>query len=71
MILAPFQKLTQVEFINIKIKESAVQFLTIVNPHDKIKQVIEFIHVYLFCSHLFIYLIIFFILNFTVYITTS
>ncbi|XP_050531513.1 protein abnormal spindle isoform X2 [Daktulosphaira vitifoliae] len=35
MILAPFQKQTQVEFSNIKLKETAVRCLTVVNPLDK------------------------------------
>ncbi|XP_060849151.1 abnormal spindle-like microcephaly-associated protein homolog [Rhopalosiphum padi] len=35
MVLAPFQKQTQVEFNNIKLKEIAVRFLTVVNPLDK------------------------------------
>lgn len=39
MILAPFQKPTQIEFANIKIKETAVRYLTVINPHEKSKQV--------------------------------
>jgi len=39
MVLAPFQKQTQVEFNNIKFKEIAVRFLTVVNPLDKRGQV--------------------------------
>jgi len=39
MVLAPFQKQTQVEFNNIKLKEIAVRFLTVVNPLDKHGQV--------------------------------
>lgn len=35
MVLAPFQKQTQVEFNNIKLKEIAVRFLTVVNPLDR------------------------------------
>lgn len=46
MVLAPFQKRTQVEFIDVKIKESAVRFLTVVNPHNKTIHVINFIHIY-------------------------
>jgi abnormal spindle-like microcephaly-associated protein len=39
MVLAPFQKHTQVEFNNIKLKETAVRFLTLINPLDKPGQV--------------------------------
>jgi hypothetical protein len=39
MILAPFQKQTQIEFANVKIKEEAVRFLTVINPLDKPRQV--------------------------------
>ncbi|XP_050438518.1 protein abnormal spindle isoform X3 [Adelges cooleyi] len=38
IILAPFQKQAQVEFKNIKLKETAVRYLTIVNPLDKPRQ---------------------------------
>ncbi|XP_025421851.1 protein abnormal spindle-like isoform X3 [Sipha flava] len=38
MILAPFQKQTQIEFANVKIKEEAVRFLTVINPLDKPRQ---------------------------------
>lgn len=40
MVLAPFQKQTQVEFTNITLKEIAVRFLTVVNPSDKSGQVL-------------------------------
>ncbi|XP_026817930.1 protein abnormal spindle-like isoform X2 [Rhopalosiphum maidis] len=40
MVLAPFQKQTQVEFSNIKIKETAIRFLTVVNLFDKPRQFI-------------------------------
>jgi len=43
MVLAPFQKQTQIEFTNIKLKEIAVRFLTIVNPLDKSGQVTEIV----------------------------
>lgn len=43
MVLAPFQKQTQVEFTNIKLKEMSVRFLTVVNPLDKPGQVNNFI----------------------------
>jgi len=43
MVLAPFQKQTQVEFNNIKLKEIAVRFLTVVNPLDRHGQVNKFI----------------------------
>lgn len=39
MVLAPFQKQTQVEFTNIKLKEIAVRFLIVVNPYGKSGQV--------------------------------
>lgn len=39
MVLAPFQKQTQVEFSNIKIKETAIRFLTVANLFDKPRQV--------------------------------
>jgi len=45
MVLAPFQKPTQVEFTNIKFKEIALRFLTVVNPLDKQGQVIKFLHI--------------------------
>lgn len=41
MVLAPFQKQTQVEFNNIKLKETSVRFLTVVNPLEKSGQVIN------------------------------
>jgi len=41
LVLAPFQKQTQVEFSNIKIKSTAVRFLTVINPLDKPRQVIQ------------------------------
>ncbi|KAE9525583.1 hypothetical protein AGLY_014110 [Aphis glycines] len=40
MVLAPFQKQTQVEFSNIKIKETAIRFLTVANLFDKPRQFI-------------------------------
>lgn len=43
MILAPFQKQTQIEFANIKLKEKAVRFLTVINPLDKPLQVKMFL----------------------------
>jgi len=39
LVLAPFQKQTQVEFSNIRIKETAIRFLTVVNLLDKPRQV--------------------------------
>lgn len=39
LILSPFQKQTQVEFSNIRIKETAIRFLTVVNLLDKPRQV--------------------------------
>jgi len=39
LILAPFQKQTQVEFSNIRIKETAIRFLTVINMSDKARQV--------------------------------
>lgn len=45
MVLAPFQKQTQIEFNNIKLKEIAVRFLTVVNPLDRHGQV-NMIHTY-------------------------
>lgn len=41
LTLAPFQKQTQVEFSNIKVKEVAVRFLTVINPLDKLRQVLK------------------------------
>lgn len=41
LVLAPFQKQTQVEFTNIKLKQEAVRFLTVINPQDKPRQVIN------------------------------
>lgn len=41
MMLAPFQKQTQIEFTNIKLKEIAIRFLTVVNPLDKRGQVVK------------------------------
>ncbi|KAF0764759.1 protein abnormal spindle-like isoform X1 [Aphis craccivora] len=40
MVLAPFQKQTQVEFSNIRIKETAMRFLTVTNLFDKPRQFI-------------------------------
>lgn len=62
MILAPFQKPTQVEFANIKIKETAVRYLTVINPHDKPKQVKSILILYI---QLFILILIFFTFLFT------
>jgi len=39
LVLAPFQKQTQVEFSNIRIKETAIRFLTVVNLLNKPRQV--------------------------------
>jgi len=39
LVLAPFQKQTQVEFADVKIKETSVRCLTVVNPLDKSGQV--------------------------------
>jgi len=50
MVLAPFQKQTQVEFTNIKLKETSVRFLTVVNPLDKPGQVKKFIYFYIHIS---------------------
>lgn len=51
LVLAPFQKQTQVEFANIKIKETAVRYLTVINPNDKPKQVnINFMYLFSFLS---------------------
>lgn len=45
MILAPFQKQTQVEFSKVKLKETAVRCLTVINPLDRSGQVsIALIH---------------------------
>lgn len=52
-MLAPFQKQTQIEFTNIKLKEIAIRFLTVVNPHDKPGQVIRTI----FLFKIYIYLL--------------
>lgn len=41
LVLSPFQKQTQVEFSNVKIKETAIRFLTVVNLLDKPRQVIK------------------------------
>ncbi|XP_022160068.1 protein abnormal spindle-like isoform X2 [Myzus persicae] len=38
LVLSPFQKQTQVEFSNVKIKETAIRFLTVVNLLDKPRQ---------------------------------
>ncbi|XP_060855887.1 protein abnormal spindle-like [Metopolophium dirhodum] len=38
LVLSPFQKQTQVEFSNIRIKETAIRFLTVVNLLDKPRQ---------------------------------
>lgn len=48
LILAPFQKSTQIEFVNIKIKETATRYLTIINPNDQPRQVfcLYFIYIY-------------------------
>ncbi|XP_008182570.1 protein abnormal spindle isoform X2 [Acyrthosiphon pisum] len=40
LVLSPFQKQTQVEFSNIRIKETAIRFLTVVNLLDKPRQFI-------------------------------
>jgi len=41
LVLAPFQKQTQVEFSNIRIKETAIRFLTVVNLLNKPRKVIN------------------------------
>lgn len=53
MILAPFQKQTQIEFTNIKLKEIAIRFLTVVNPLDKRGQVIRIIFLFKTFMYLF------------------
>jgi len=58
MVLAPFQKQTQVEFTNIKLKEISVRFLIVVNPLDKPGQVNKFIFIYL--THISFLLIMFY-----------
>ncbi|VVC38206.1 Hypothetical protein CINCED_3A000313 [Cinara cedri] len=40
MVLAPFQKQTQIEFNNVKLREISVRFLTFINPLDKLKQLV-------------------------------
>lgn len=61
MVLAPFQKQTQVEFNNIKLKETSVRFLTVVNPLDKpgqvkkyfffIYKILKYVYNYIMHSH--------------------
>jgi len=65
MVLAPFQKQTQVEFTNIKLKEISVRFLTVVNPLNKPGQVNKFVffffNILLIISLLIIFLYILFL----------
>lgn len=71
LVLAPFQKQTQIEFVNIKIKETAIRYLTVINPFDHPRQVFFFFY-FLFEYHIILIKIILIILSiFSVCVTPS
>lgn len=45
LVLAPFQKQTQIEFVNIQFKDTAIRFLTVINPLDKPRKVSSYLFI--------------------------